>query len=489
MYRASDPQRKLFDAGGLLTREKRAACEASWAGPFRHKALAILRQVEGEYADLFHDSLGRPNRPVALVLGALILKDMFDLTDQETLEHLAFDVRWWYALELEPHEIELCQKTLHNFRTEMIKHDKSKVAFRRVSDDLMTALGLTVARQRLDSTHIVSNVAELTRLQLFCETIRVFLRAVRQEGPQPCLEIPRGVLLRHDSDRDYGDARKGESRRRLPVVARDVGRLIEVFGKDEAVTRLEAWTLLKRLCDEQCVVRSEKKEPGENDNDRGEGASDVEPKEPKDIESSSLQTPHDPGVSYSGHKGKGYEVQIAETVGNGDKPEMITDVDVTRSCVSDAKATVTVVQALIEAGHKPEELIADTSYSSASNAAELAKQDVNLLAPCPAMAKPIDGVIYGEPAPKCPKDPEAAAEWLRQREASSDFHARYSMRAGSEATNSEMKRGHGLGTLRVRREERVKLAAYFKALACNVKRALRHWLELQTLAGATAPLA
>ena len=27
----------------------------------------------------------------------------------------------------------------------------------------------------------------------------------------------------------------------------------------------------------------------------------------------SLQSPHDPDVTYTGHKGKGYEVQVAET--------------------------------------------------------------------------------------------------------------------------------------------------------------------------------
>ena len=47
---------------------------------------------------------------------------------------------------------------------------------------------------------------------------------------------------------------------------------------------------------------------------------------------------------------------------------------------------------------------------------------------------------------------------------------RYGLRAGIEGTNSEMKRRHGLGRLRVRGGERVRLAVYLKALACNVKR-------------------
>ena len=36
-----------------------------------------------------------------------------------------------------------------------------------------------------------------------------------------------------------------------------------------------------------------------------------------------------------------------------------------------------------------------------------------------------------------------------------------------------MKRGHGLGRLRVRGGGRVELAVYLKALACNVKRMVR----------------
>lgn len=47
-----------------------------------------------------------------------------------------------------------------------------------------------------------------------------------------------------------------------------------------------------------------------------------------------------------------------------------------------------------------------------------------------------------------------------------------------------MKRAHGLGRLRVRREPRVKLAAFLKATACNVKRMVRHFVKA-LLAGET----
>ena len=58
----------------------------------------------------------------------------------------------------------------------------------------------------------------------------------------------------------------------------------------------------------------------------------------------------------------------------------------------------------------------------------------------------------------------------RRAESDGQWRKRYGLRAGIEGTNSELKRRHGLGRFRVRGGERVQLAVYLKALACNVKR-------------------
>jgi hypothetical protein len=47
---------------------------------------------------------------------------------------------------------------------------------------------------------------------------------------------------------------------------------------------------------------------------------------------------------------------------------------------------------------------------------------------------------------------------------------RYKIRAGIEATNSELKRSYGVGKLRVRRMTKVLFAVSCKLIACNVKR-------------------
>lgn len=486
MYRPSDPQQQLFDAAGLLPPEKRERCEKTWAGAFRRHALPILRKVEGEFAELFDAETGRPNRPVELVVGTLILKEMSDLTDEETLEHLEYDVLWWYALSREPHEAHLCQKTLHNFRTGLIGHGKAKTAFRKVTDELIQALGISVARQRLDSTHILSNIAIRSRLGLMVDVIRKFLGTVEGVDAKAYAGVAEKLRGRYALEGRYEDVRKAEGTRRVGVAARDLMRLESQFEGHPEVSKTEEFKLLKRLREEQVDLTMEPEEPKRDDDDHGEGGVCGVVKEPKDIGSDSLQSAHDSGATYSGHKGKGYESQVAETCAEGNPTQLLTDVKVTRSCQSDQKATVPMVKALEEAKLKPEELVADTAYSGGENAAALAAKGVNLLAPAASTGKPEEGKAYEAPAAECPKEVQAAIEWLRQQEASPEFKERYKVRSGIERTNSELKGKHGLGRLRVRGAQRVKLAVYFKALACNVKRALRVWL-VRDEAEATAP--
>lgn len=487
MYRPSDPQKPLFDAAGLLPPDKRERCENGWAGVFRRHALPILRSVEDEFADLFHPDQGRPNRPVELVLGVLTLKEMSDLTDEEALSALEFDVRWWYALSREPHELHLCQKTLHNFRTGLLEKEKSKLAFRRVTDELIEALGVRVDRQRLDSTQVISNIALLSRLEKFCETVRLFLRATREVDPQAYEGLSERIRLRYQEDSKYADAKRDQTKRRLEVVARDVWRLIRRFEKHERLSQREEWKLLKRLFEEQCTVVEKANEPKQDDDDHGEPPAPVEVKEPQQTNGGMMQTPHDPEVTYSGHKGQGYSVQVAETCRQENAVNLITDVEVSPAWKGDWKQTVPAVERLDEAGHKPEELVADTQFGGAENAAELAQREVNLVAPVPGQTstKPTTGSLPA-PEPQCPSPQEAALEWLRRQEASPEFRQRYSIRAGIESTNAELKRRHGMQKLRVRRQKRVRLAVYFKALACNVKRALRAWLTRERAAACLA---
>jgi len=476
MYKPTDRQRSLFEVGMMLPQKKRVQCEKSWAGAFREKALPLLLKRESDFAALFDDTNGRPNKSVALVVGTLLLKEMNDLTDEEAIGSLDFDLRWGYAFDVESTETHVCQKTLHNFRTGLMKHDKSQLVFRGLTDELIGTLAIDTSRQRLDSTHILSNIRVLSRLGVFCETIRVFLKALKQGHSKVYASLPEGILKRHGEESHYADARHQEGPRRLSVVARDTYRLFSRFQGQEGIEAMEEYRLLERILKERCDIEEESQFPGKDDDDSGEGAVPVKLKSAKEVSSDSLQTPHDPAVTFSGHKGQGYEVQLTETCVKENPVQLITHVETTPSAKSDFSATVPVIESLEEAGISPDEMVADTNYSGAKNAAKAAEHGVNLLAPCPAKGKPDPSKKYPTPEPKCPTTMKEAGKWLQCQEANDNFDEQYAIRSGIEATNSEFKRGQGAGHLRVRGGDRVKLVIHLKATACNLKRALRYWL-------------
>ena len=125
-------------------------------------------------------------------------------------------------------------------------------------------------------------------------------------------------MKEEDEATHYEDARTGEGRRRLSVCARDLYRLLE------------------RLLREQCHVgKHQDGRPRDDDDDAGECKVPVALKDPKQVSADSLQSPHDPDVAYSGHKGKGYEVQVAETCHEENATQLITHVEVTPSSGSD----------------------------------------------------------------------------------------------------------------------------------------------------------
>ena len=556
MFRERDPQESLFQSNMLVPPAKARRLQRSWAEVFRNQALPLID--EWRFAPMYCPDNGRPNRAVQTVLGVHILKEMFNLTDEEALEELEFNLLWHHALRLDIEETHLPQKTLHNFRFRLMAHDGGRVAFQETTDRIIEALGIRTGKQRLDSTHIMSNIATLTRLGLFCETIRYFLRALRQAHPDLAEAVPTGLVRRYLKEEgeatSYEDARSGDGRRRLSVCARDLYRLVDRF-RGTAAARLEEYRLLERLLREQCHVgRHRDGRPGDDDDDAGEGKVPIALKDPKEVRPDSLQSPYDPEVTYSGHKGKGYEVQVAETCHEENICQIITLADVTPSSGSDTDVTVPAIDSLAERNARPDELFADTLYGSGRNAFEAERRGTELVSPvagprpertgeaendttrreltaadfqidvtaekrsvCPAGQQAMEEYEECETPervelqfarevceacslrPRCPVKfsrklevyvleadlIKVNIERRRRAEANGEWRKRYAVRAGIEGTNSELKRRHGLGCLRVRGGRRVRLAVYLKALACNIKRMI-HALQTQEHQAETA---
>jgi len=394
----------LLESQFLLPDVKRQRLEASWAHAFRTVVLPLID--EELFRESFHDSNGRPNKSIRLLTGLHILKEMNDLTDTEVIDALEFNLQFHYALAVEPSTAHVCQKTLHNHRVRLLESDRARQVFESVTRGLAEADGLSLGRQRLDSTHVMSNIAVLTRLGLFVETTTSFLRALRRELPDKMALVDAGYVDRYlEREGYFADAKRTQARRRIRAVASDIYRLVTAFASDAEVAALPAFSLLKRLFEEQCeVVTSEPdaQEPvrttpvpettddeslaGEESNGPVEAVSEevapVRLLEGKEISSGSLQSPHDPDATY-GRKGKGYEVQVAETCEPDNGYQVITGVSVNGANVSDQTALVPMLDQLADADLAPDTLFADTGYGSGANLVASASRGVDLQAPVP----------------------------------------------------------------------------------------------------------
>ena len=82
---------------------------------------------------------------------------------------------------------------------------------------------------------------------------------------------------------------------------------------------------------------------------------------------------------------------------------------------------------------------------------------------------------------------EVAVARRRVEQETPDFKERHKLRSGIEATNSELKRCHGLRKPRVRLRPRVTLSVRLKTLALNIKRYVTHLADVAASAAAPAP--
>ena len=531
MYKRTNPQRALFGVDTQLSPSLCRRLKSSWAHLFKSEILPILFRNEDQYAMLYGKT-GLPNFSVARLLGLCLLQELNNLSDQQALDTFSFDIRWRYALDISEEEDYLSRRSLVEFRRRLAAKDPEMNLIRNVFDNIRNSaikkLGLSASDQRLDSTHIISNIRLRGRLALFSNTLTVFLKSLDKNQ---FLNVPASIQQWHTSESEgWFGLGPAEQKIKLDVLARYVHELLVIFDQVTAVNSSEPYALLSRLFSEQCEFT--------NDNCSDKQSSRIQVK--KKTEGTTLQTPYDPDASY-GHKGAGYSVHIAETCNNEDKTEIITDYEVHGAARSDVGKALSVIERLDAAGLKPETLFADGGYPSVPSAFQVSEQQIEFIAPVNRSRLPDDvmgrdrfqfdaeGLVTECPMGRSPKDhrilsgnnttrrclhaifdgdicrscqmldqcpvraPNHRDRGCQPRDTVGDFRLeittelrlrdqmyaaqqtkqwkdRYKIRSGIEATNSELKRSYGIGKLRVRRVAKVCFAVACKVIACNIRR-------------------
>ena len=212
----------------------------------------------------FREEVGRPSKDLYAALGALILQQLHDLTDQQTAEAVALNIGWHYALDIQyESDAYLCERTLRNYRRRILDLGLDEVLFRTLTDQLIARVGIDTSRQRLDSTTVKSAIRGLTRLGILVEATSKFLRELRRTHPDRYAEVDAEMLRKYverQGDGCFANTRPSESKRRLPEAALDVHALIQQFRLGDAA-ELVSFVLLERVFREQCEVTTDPAQP------------------------------------------------------------------------------------------------------------------------------------------------------------------------------------------------------------------------------------
>lgn len=515
MQRIVDPRQNcLFDPyGTILTEATRRRLLEGWPGVFRHVILELMPvDVLGGH---FSPKMGRPTRELYSMAGLVLLMECMNWTKQQAVDAYSFHLEVQYALNLEPVAQDLSMRTLERYIQHFERNDLAGAIMHTVTGRLVTVLGTKIDQQRLDSTHVFSDMACVGRTRLMGVAIKRFLTQVKRHDPAAYANLDDSLRQRYAPSvhRLFAETGKGSPASRLlrQQVAEDMYQLIRHFAERPDHAKRSSYRAMERILHEQCDVQEQTVE--------------VKAKTGSDV----MQNPSDPEATYDGHKGPGYQVQLCETCHQDNQQQLIVAALPQTAAETDAASLEPMLERLEAEQLLPEQMLGDAQYTRDENVQRAEAFGVELVGPVPG-AEPqqpaehlsLDDFVIDErteqvmrcphgqapirsvhdpdtgktrtimPASacgrcvdghRCPVTPGRDGGHLvhtakqrrvaarRRQQATEAFRQRYRRRSGIESTNSGLKRRMGLGRLRVRGRPSVFRAIYLKVTGWNILRA------------------
>ena len=374
-------QLSLTDSFENLTSREQKALERSWAKIFAEDIFPAIN--EEPFKVLYSSSASRPNTPVNVCIDALIIKEIFGISDDEVVENLMLDPRYQYALHTTSCEEQpLSDKTLSRFRKRCYDHEA--VYGVDLLHDCITGLGAEIARmmdispriKRMDSMMIAANIRKLSRIELLYTCVAKLVIYLHKNE---CDGLIKGMEHYYDPN-DYNKTfyynTDSGAEEQLSIILGDADKLLSVCGTDyDDVTEYQ---LLVRCLSEQTIVE--------------EASRRLRTKEDGGFHSGMLQNPSDPDATFRTKAGKEHQGYVANLEESVDKNgSVITDCQYEQNNYSDSQFLKDSLRRT-EIQKEETTLIADGAYCGKENH-DLAAEKHIRLANTDLSGKPVDDVL------------------------------------------------------------------------------------------------
>lgn len=371
MFRKNEEHRQqsFFSGHYLLPDRLQEKLLTSWAETFYREL--FCRIDEEIFAPLYSEEASRPNTPVNVLMGLEILKSGFGWSDEELYEQVCFNLQVRHALGQDDLRSEIFTlRTLYNFRRRVREYaDETGInviqqVFEQVTDEQLKAVKLATGWQRMDSTQVLSNLAEMSRLGLLVAV----LQAVHRQLPEPMKEECAQRWARYLEGRPHQVCYRiavDEVEDHLVIIGQELWAVGAALA--EQAPDSEVLGLVQRVLEEQYEQDSE---------------GNVHPRPKEEIGSDSLQSPHDPdatyrikgGATYSG----GYVANVSETADPENDVQLITDVQVEPNRADDAALMEQSLDDQTRRGIEVNQVTVDGGYTGPKGEAACGKHDVTL---------------------------------------------------------------------------------------------------------------
>ena len=374
-YKANKMQQVgLNDRFNNLTEKEKKVVLNSWAKPFADIIFPTIR--EDDFAVLYSDNKAtRPNTPINIVVGAMIIKEIVGMTDNEVLESLSCDVRMQYALHTTSYDEQpMSDRTFSRFRQRLYEYEQQtgidlmKLELLSQADKITKFMELQPYLKRMDSLMIASACKDMTRLEVIYVTVANLVNAVHRTGGDELLQGMEHYLNTDDQNRVIYHNQAEDRMKKMQWMVEDCATLLERLG--EGGTELPEYPLAVRMLNDQSVVGNDGKRIAKNSHD---------------IKPDSMQNPSDPEATYRKKGGKGYKGYAANIVQTYDKKgaAVITDYSFQQNSYSDVdfgKEAIEIIAEGVNDGDTTKtELIADGGFASEENSALAKKNDISFI--------------------------------------------------------------------------------------------------------------
>ena len=480
-------QNGLFDTGMFGWWHTQLAPEAfrrlsnGMEGVFRASILKLM--PAGEIGESFDPQIGRPTKELHAMCGLLLMGEYRNWTVEQTANAWCFDASVQFALNLPRDNQTISERTVDNYRQLLRENEIAQGIFEQVTGEIIREMGLEIKKQRLDSTHIFSDMARFGRLKLLAVTVKRFLTQLKRHAVESYEGLPEELRVRYtgSESRLFGMGSKTTRpyEESIQEVAEDIAELISRFGEDENIIGRSSYKALARAFTEHCEVGVET-------------IAIVLPKatDEKGQSAGVMQNPSDVDAGYDGHKGPGYQVQLSQAYDTEEEgPGIITACVPQSAAVSDSASLEAVYEQQERMETMPEILLADTAYGSQAHVEMSEEIGVTLVSPAGGTlekTKEIPASEVDAAALTAAEKKKADLKRRRAEQETTEWKREYAKRSGVEGVHEALDRKTGIKKLKVRGIKAVAMSVFLKVTGWNICAAAKIALNRRKKAKKTA---